>query len=246
MKWYLSALVILAGTIAAAPAARADGRWPLTDAKAAAKVHRSSWEPRPKNAGATHRMPTAAQLRAFRGQSDQPYSRWVTGRFRGTTDEVIQWAAAKWGLSPNLVRAVAAVETWWRMSHVGDAGDSFGLFQVRRPYHCRGSLVCGLFRHDAPLNADYYASIIRSYYDGKQTWLNTVSDNGAPYTAGDLWGSIGGPLARGRRRGLRREGQGLPEAPHLAHAGLHRRLAPRCSRILHAARTTARTMSPLF
>ena len=46
-------------------------------------------------------------------------------------------------------------------------------------------------RHDAALNADYYASIIRSYYDGKQTWLSTVSDNGTPYAAGDLWGSIG-------------------------------------------------------
>ena len=197
---HISVLLVFAGMAAAAPAAGADGtglvhatvgQRPLSDAAAAAKVHRSSWEPRPKNAGATHRAPTAAQLRAFRRQSDQPYSRWVTGRFRGTTDEVIQWAAAKWGLSPNLVRAVAAIETWWRMSFVGDNGDSFGLFQVRRPYHCRGSLVCGLFRHDAALNADYYASIIRSYYDGKQTWLNTVSDNGAPYASGDLWGSIG-------------------------------------------------------
>jgi hypothetical protein len=157
---YLTVVLILAGTVVAAPAARADdtglvhaavGQPPLSDAAAAAKVHRSSWEPRPKNAGATHRVPTAAQLRAFRRQSDQPYSRWVTGRFRGTTDEVIQWAAAKWGLSPNLVRAVAAIETWWRMSFVGDNGDSFGLFQVRRPYHCRGTLVCGLFRHDAAL-----------------------------------------------------------------------------------------------
>jgi hypothetical protein len=195
----LGVLLVLAAAIAAAPAARADdtglvhatvGQRPLEDAAAAAKVHRSSWEPRPGNAAATHRVPTAAQLRAFRRQSDQPYSRWVTGRFRGTTDEVIQWAAAKWGLSPNLVRAVAAIETWWKMGHVGDGGDSFGLFQVRRPYHCRG-LVCGLFRHDAALNADYYASVIRSYYDGRQTWLNTVADNGAPYAAGDLWGSIG-------------------------------------------------------
>jgi hypothetical protein len=55
----------------------------------------------------------------------------------------------------------------------------------------RGTLVCGLFRHDAAINADYWASIIRSYYDGRQTWLNTVSGNGARYGAGDLWGSIG-------------------------------------------------------
>jgi hypothetical protein len=167
------------------------GQRPLSDAGAAAKVVRSAFEPRRANAAATHRVPTKSQLRAFQRQSDQPYSHWVTGRFRGTTDEVIQWAAAKWGLAPDLVRAVAAKETWWRMSHVGDGGDSFGLFQVRRPFHCRGTLVCGLFRHDAALNADYYGSIIRSYYDGRQTWLNTVSGNGARYAAGDLWGSIG-------------------------------------------------------
>jgi hypothetical protein len=167
------------------------GRPPLSDAAAAAKVVRSSFEPRRANASATHRIPTRAQLSAFHHQSDQPYSHWVTGRFRGTTDEVLQWAGAKWGLAPDLVRAVAAKETWWRMSHVGDSGDSFGLFQVRRPYHCRGTRICGLFRHDAALNADYWCSIIRSYYDGRQTWLNTVSGNGARYAAGDLWGSIG-------------------------------------------------------
>jgi hypothetical protein len=178
-------------TLAAAPALAATARRPLSDRAAAARVVHSAWEPRPANAGATHRVPTAAQLRAFRRQSDQPYAHWVSGRYRGTTDEVMQWAAAKWGLSANLVRAVAATESWWRMSTVGDSGDSFGLFQVRRPYHCRGALVCGLFRHDAAINADYWASIVRSYYDGRQTWLNTVSGNGAPYRAGDLWGSIG-------------------------------------------------------
>jgi len=144
------------------------GQPPLSDAAAARKVKRSSFEPRPANTSATHRVPTKAQLSAFHRQSDQPYSHWVTGRFRGTTDEVMQWAGAKWGLAPDLVRAVAAKETWWRMSHVGDNGDSFGLFQVRRPYHCRGTRICGLFRRDAALNADYWGSIIRSYFDGRR------------------------------------------------------------------------------
>jgi hypothetical protein len=187
-------LLAAALTVVLAPVARAAprvGQPPLSDRAAAAKVVRSSWEPRPRNAGATHRVPTAAELRAFHRQSDNPYAHWVTGNFRGTTDEVMQWAAAKWGLSPNLVRAVGATESWWRMTTIGDNGDSFGLFQVRRPYHCRGTLVCGLFRHDAALNADYWASIVRTYFDGKQTWLNTVSGNGARYTSGDLWGSIG-------------------------------------------------------
>ncbi|MEA2249769.1 MAG: hypothetical protein QOG70_11 [Solirubrobacteraceae bacterium] len=194
------AVALLATLALLAPAAGADptglvlvpvGQPPLSDRAAAAAVARSPWEPRPRNARATHRVPSAAALRAFHRQSDLPYARRVTGRFRGTTDEVIQWAAAKWGLAPDLVRSVAAIETWWVMGHVGDHGDSFGLFQVRRPYHCRGRLVCGLFRHDAAFNADYYGAALRSAFDGRQTWLDTVTDNGAPYTAGDLWGAVG-------------------------------------------------------
>jgi autotransporter family porin len=167
------------------------GSPPLSDAAAARRVVPSDWEPRPQNDAANAATPNPAELAAFHRQNDEPYSHWVTGDYRGTTDEIIQWAAAKWGLRPDLLRAVAAVETWWYMSFVGNDGSSFGLFQVRTPYHCRGPLVCGLFRHDTAFNADYYASIIRSYYDGTQRWLNTVSGNGASYRAGDLWGSIG-------------------------------------------------------
>ena len=119
-----------------------------------------------------------------------PYAHWVTGHFTGTTDEIIQWAAIKWGFSSDLLRAVAATESWWKMSTVGDNGDSFGLFQVRRPYHCHGR-VCDWFRNDAAFNADYYGAILRSYYDGIESWLNTVSGNGAPYRSHDLWGSVG-------------------------------------------------------
>ncbi len=180
-------------------------RKPLSDKRAAKLVHRSRFEPRPANRAATHATPTAAQLRAFRAQSEMPYARYVTGHFTGTTDEVIQWAARKWGLKPDLLRAVGTVESWWRMSTVGDNGDSFGLFQVRRPFHCTEP-VCEQFREDAALNADYYGGILRSYYDGKQDWLNTVSgENGKPYRRGDVWGSVGAwfsgrwwnPAARG-------------------------------------------------
>ena len=147
---------------------------PLSDARAARLVDRSRFEPRPANRAATHRRPTGAQLRAFRAQSDMPYARYVSGRFTGTTDEVIQWAARKWGFAPDLLRAVGTVESWWRMSTVGDNGDSFGLFQVRRPFHC-DEPVCAQFRDDAALNADYYGGILRAYYDGRQRWLNTVA-----------------------------------------------------------------------
>jgi hypothetical protein len=166
---------------------------PLSDRRAARLVHRSGREVRPANRAATHRMPTRAQLRAFWRQSPMPYARYVTGHFTGTTDEVIQWAAIKWGFRPDLLRAVATVESWWKMSTVGDNGDSFGLYQVRRPYHCKGS-VCRQFRRDAAFNADYYGGILRAYYDGRQDWLNDPGvrqDNGKVYRRGDLWGSVG-------------------------------------------------------
>ena len=117
-----------------------------------------------------------------------PYARFVNGRFRGTTDEILQWAARKWGLPVRLLRAVAVVESWWGMSAVGDNGDSFGLFQVRRPYHCWDD--CKIARRFTAFNADYYGGIIRAYFDGTQGWLNTV-ERGKQYRAGDLWGSVG-------------------------------------------------------
>ena len=133
-------------------------------------------------------MPSPALLAAWRATSDMQYAEHVDGRFRGTTDEIIQWAAIKWGFPRRVLRAVAVVESWWRMSTVGDNGDSFGIFQVRRPYHCLGK--CRIARRYTAWNADYYGGILRSYFDGNEKWLNTV-ERGREYEPGDLWGSAG-------------------------------------------------------
>ena len=161
---------------------------PLTSKAAARKLKRSGYEPRPENRPANRRVPNEQQLRAWHKRSEMPYARFVNGRFRGTTDEIIAWSARKWGLDPDLMRAVAVVESWWRMSAVGDNGDSFGLFQVRRPYHCWGG--CAIARRSTAFNADYYGGIIRAYFDGKMGWLNTV-ERGKEYRPGDIWGSVG-------------------------------------------------------
>jgi hypothetical protein len=180
----------LAGALLAPAAAGAQtrpvGSPPLSDAQAAARVHRSSFEPRPANARANHDMLSAAQVRAFRRKSDMPYKAQVTGHYTGTTDEIIQWAAAKHGIDPGVMRAVAVVESYWRMSTVGDGGDSFGLYQIRRPFHCCPAYA----RASTAFNADYYGAIIRAYYDGKMPWLNSV-EHGRTYRAGDLYGSLG-------------------------------------------------------
>src|ERR1700676_4844952 len=137
----------------------------LSDRAAARLVHRSSWEPRPDNAAPNQHAPSAADLAYFRAHSEMPYKGRVTGAFSGTTDEIIQWAAYKHVLDPDLLRAVAAVESWWHMSTNGDNGDSFGLFQIRRPYHCCDFLAA----NDSAFNADYYGAIIRSYYDDRES-----------------------------------------------------------------------------
>ncbi len=159
---------------------------PLPDAAAARLVHRSTWEPRDDNRVADRRRPTAHELRAFRARSDMPLARYVTGDFTGTTDEILQWGAYKWGFSPNLFRAVATVETWWHQDFVGDGGHSFGLMQVRVPYHC----CLPEIRDSTAFNVDYYGAILRAYYDGLEGFLGRVA-HGRPYRAGDLWGSVG-------------------------------------------------------
>ena len=177
----------LPGLAAAAPAGtRAVGSPPLSDRAAAARVDRSPFEPRPDNAAENRRIPTRRELRYFRRHGEMTYERRVTGRFRGTTDEIIQWAANKHGIAEDIVRAVAVKESWWRMSTVGDNGDSFGLMQIRRPYHCCPFLARG----STAFNVDYWGAIIRSYYDGRETWLNTV-ERGEDYGPGDLTGSLG-------------------------------------------------------
>jgi hypothetical protein len=115
-----------------------------------------------------------------------PNQAWVTGDFTGTTDEILQWGAAKWGFSARLFRAVATVETWWHQDFVGDEGTSYGLMQVRVPYHC----CLPVIQTSTAFNVDYYGAILRAYYDGKQDWLMDV-EHGRDYGAGDLWGSLG-------------------------------------------------------
>ena len=187
------ALIVAAASLLAAPAGAAGdattrpvGSKPLRDGVAAKRVDRSKWEPRPSNRAENRRIPTRRELRRFRRRSDMEYKRRVTGRFRGTTDEILQWVAHKHGIEEDVVRAVAVQESWWRMSAVGDGGDSFGIMQMRRPYHC----CLPLMKRSTAFNADYWGAIIRAYYDGRMTWLNDV-ERGRDYAAGDLWGSIG-------------------------------------------------------
>ena len=160
----------------------------LTDAQAAARVRRSSWEPRPQNEE-NRRAPTAAELAAFRAAQLElfMFEDRITGRFTGTTDEIIQWAAWKWGISEDVVRAMAAQESQWDMDRVGDGGLSFGITQIKRTWQ-RGTFPLSV--RSTAFNLDYHGALMRHYYDGHARWLNN-EERGRDYTAHDLWGAVG-------------------------------------------------------
>lgn len=137
-----------------------------------------------------------------------PLSR-VDGNFTGTTDELLQWGACKWGLDEDVVRAMAAKESWWRDSQLGDmttnaavcayghtigsdgvAGQcpqSIGLLQLNAQYYKDAFPEANVSN---AYHLDYALAVWRSCYEGIFTWLNNV-DKGAVYGAGDAWGCVG-------------------------------------------------------
>lgn len=114
----------------------------------------------------------------------------VDGDFVGTTDQVIQWAACKWGIDEDIARAQVLKESYWYQSTNGDNGESWGLGQVRVPYHGTAFQYSVNARTSTAYNLDYTYASWRACYEGVYTWLNTVERNGT-YAAGDVWGCIG-------------------------------------------------------
>lgn len=112
----------------------------------ARRVHRSTWEPRPDNDVPNHHMPDpdavrtafATRPRNVAGGYDPRWDSWllprVTGQHTGTTDENIQWAACKWGVADDLLRAIAFRESGWFQHEVYPNGRCV-------PQHGCGDLV---------------------------------------------------------------------------------------------------------
>jgi hypothetical protein len=133
----LIATALLALATAGSASARSQNTWaavghkPLSDRAAAAQVtHRP--EGRPANVAANNYRVTNADLRYFRsvknpaGQTSVAFNHWnayVDGRStlrHPSTDDLIQWAAHKWGIPENWIRAQAALESNWQMNLNGD------------------------------------------------------------------------------------------------------------------------------
>ena len=105
-----------------------------TGTRCRALVHQSTWEPRPHNAGPNSRMPNVSNVHAafearpvaIGGSYKRTWDTWllqrVTGHYTGTTDEIFQWAACKWGISDNVLRAIAVRESTWYQYEVYRSG----------------------------------------------------------------------------------------------------------------------------
>jgi hypothetical protein len=184
------------------------------DAAAAAQVRCSKWEPRPDNHTANHTVPTGT-LPKIGYDAMENYAALfgrVTGNFTGTTDEIIQWAAIKWGLSDEMIRGEAVAESYWYQNRktssgqpyqnygYGDYGNcpattrypatgpaSYGLMQIKwcqHNFNGQGGYGTWPWSEDSTAyNLDYFGAIIRGCYEG---W-----DYVGPAGGGDLWGCVG-------------------------------------------------------
>jgi hypothetical protein len=166
----------------------------------AARVRRSDWEPRPQNATANHTMGrSGAKIDGADAAFNASYASRIDGSFTGTTDEIIQWGACKWGFNEDLTRARAVQESSWQQSQLGDQTESaaacatigqtapcwqsYGLLQVKGTVH---EDTYPLAKDSTAYNVDYALAWLRACYEGAfGHWL----DNG--YRAGDEWGCVG-------------------------------------------------------
>ncbi len=154
-----------------------------TGAQCAQRV-RAAAEIRPENSTPNHTTGTGANTR-----NDWSGFQRVDGNFTGTTDEILQWAACKWGIDEDIVRAQIVKESNWYQSAVGDNGESFGLGQVRITAH--GTAFPNAVNSSA-YNIDYTYASWRACYEGVYSWLNQPQNStGVTYVAGDVWGCVG-------------------------------------------------------
>jgi hypothetical protein len=100
-------------------------------ADCAARVRRSAWEPysgankayneRAVVGGVDYNLaPVTGAYKGDHNTRAQALQARVDGQFTGTTDEIIQWGACKYGIDEDLARAQAYMESAWRAAAIGD------------------------------------------------------------------------------------------------------------------------------
>jgi len=196
------------------------------DRRAAAKVHDSAWEPRSANSRYNHTNGIHVKIQRAKTATKAFDPRWnkyilgrITGHFTGTTDEIFQWAAVKWGLPDNLLRTIAYMESDWRQSNFGDyVHDAAECPRGYKKLPCpvtfgivgtKSTSWPGIFpwnRDSTAAAVDVLGGWLRGCYEGWVWWLRDHGNQSRDiYHAGDIWGCVGawysgnwhdGPVAR--------------------------------------------------
>jgi hypothetical protein len=186
-----------------------------SEQECASRVHRSSWEPRPDNAAANHRLPTEKQLALLTPWDERigvdPKANallsQIKGNFRGTTNEILKWAACKWGIDDYILHAETIVESNWDQKKQGDYTNdrsncppdvwdgtgcyqSYGLLQIKYYYN---QSAWPMSRDNSAFSVQYALGVIRTCFEGWTTYLNNFMPlpGYARYHAGDIWGCLG-------------------------------------------------------
>jgi hypothetical protein len=166
------------------------GAWRILPSgrRCANRVHLSAWEPRPDNVGPNHRMPNRTKVHAAfaarplsgGGGFNRRWDSWllprVTGHYTGTTDEIFQWAACKWGLADNLLRAVAVRESTWYQYEVYPSGrcvTDWGCGDmVGTPTSATHTFCAAISTHGHDYEADYGVGICPETFSiaGVMSW----------------------------------------------------------------------------
>jgi autotransporter family porin len=195
-----------------------------TEAECTAWVHaHPTPENVPANTTANQTTPSAAWLVALHENpisscpGSQPecsdYND-VTGNFTGSTDMILRWAACKWGIDENVVRAEAQQESSWRQSEVNDSATTCHSLNVApsalnywsEASPCKpskGILQAKMLYWNAwpyslsstALNADYRMAAQRSCMNGDLSWMKGTSGAFGAYPPSDtttaLYGCMG-------------------------------------------------------
>jgi hypothetical protein len=183
-----------------------------SDAVAAARVQRSTWEPRRANDPYNRMMPGHLRLQleplpahAYDPRWNKYILRRITGRFTGTTDEIFQWAAVKWGIPDNMLRAIAYMESDWYQRNQGDyvrdrAKCQPGYRHVPCPVTfgivgTKSTSWPGVFpwnRDSTAAAVDVLGGWLRGCYEGWVWWLRQHGNRSrGVYHSGDIWGCVG-------------------------------------------------------
>src|SRR6202035_1676596 len=86
----------------------------------------------------------------------------INGHFTGTTEEILRWAACKWGINQDVVFAQAAVESWWRQSTLRDWGTRAGASPSGHKHttqHPRCAQSYGILQNHSPYEKSAWPAI---------------------------------------------------------------------------------------